>query len=594
MNLLSWNCRGLGNPRTVRELRRLVKEKKPKIVFLMETKARTEKMERVRIQLGFENMFVVDSVGKSGGLALFWMIEAGVEIQNYSRRHINAKVCSSPNNPTWKLTGFYGHPDPSKRNEGWSLLRHIAGMDPIPWVCLGDFNEILSSDEKYGGRRRQMSLMENFQNILEDCGLSDLGFRGPKYTWNNGREGADFTKERLDRVVANRDWCNLYQGVEVEVGVTIRSDHLPLFVSSKSRLSRQKHSRKFRYEAAWEVHDKCRELVANSWEHSPINSADPWLFLGGKMEECRRVLTRWQNEELDRPQRHFAKQSKRLAQLYDAENDRDVERAVGIEKDLKIYMEQEEIKWRQRAKMDWLKNGDRNSKFFHACASQRQKINKIEQVRDENGEVWETQEGIGEAFENYFSQLFTAGGIVNYGDCFEGVEVRVSEAMNESLMRPFTAEEVRSALFQMAPLKAPGPDGFNAGFFQKHWDIVGPEVCKAILYSLNNATMDRDLNSTFIALIPKLNNPSCVTDFRPISLCNVTYKIISKVLANRLKVILPHIISPYQSAFIPGRLITDNILAAYETLHTMHTRMKGKKGYMAVKIDMSKAYDRVE
>jgi hypothetical protein len=82
-------------------------------------------------------------------------------------------------------------------------------------------------------------------------------------------------------VVANEDWCNLYKGVEVEVGVTIRSDHLPIFVSSKSRLSSQKHSRKFRYEAAWEVHDKCCELVANSWEHSQTNGADPWSFLGG-------------------------------------------------------------------------------------------------------------------------------------------------------------------------------------------------------------------------------------------------------------------------------------------------------------------------
>jgi hypothetical protein len=187
-----------------------------------------------------------------------------------------------------------------------------------------------------------------------------------------------------------------------------------------------------------------------------------------------------------------------------------------------------------------------------------------------------------------------ANGNLNYDECLEGLDVRISEAMNESLLRPFTPDEVRCALFQMAPLKAPGPDGFNAGFYQKHWDIVGPEVCKAILYSLNNATIDSDLNSTYIALIPKLNNLACVMDFRPISLCNVMYKIISKVLANRLKVILPHIISPYQSAFIPGRLITDNILAAYETLHTMHTRMKGKQDYMAVKIDMNKAYDRVE
>ena len=149
-------------------------------------------------------------------------------------------------------------------------------------------------------------------------------------------------------------------------------------------------------------------------------------------------------------------------------------------------------------------------------------------------------------------------------------------------------------LFQMVLLKASGLNGLNVGFFQKHWDIVGSEVCKVVLYSLNNGVLDSDLNSTFIALIPQIKNPTCVTEFRPISLCNVLYKIISKILANRLKVILPYIISPFQSAFILGHLIFDNILAAYETRHTMQSKMKGKKGYMAVKIDMSKAYDRVE
>lgn len=105
---------------------------------------------------------------------------------------------------------------------------------------------------------------------------------------------------------------------------------------------------------------------------------------------------------------------------------------------------------------------------------------------------------------------------------------------------------------------------------------------------------DLEINFTHIALASKKANSNKVSDFRPISLCNVVYKILSKVLANRLKATLPHIISGNQLAFIPGRMISDNILAAYETLHIMHSRMYGRVGYMAVKLDISKAYDWVE
>jgi hypothetical protein len=166
--------------------------------------------------------------------------------------------------------------------------------------------------------------------------------------------------------------------------------------------------------------------------------------------------------------------------------------------------------------------------------------------------------------------------------------------MNEELLKPFTKEEIFYALKQMGPLKAPGPDGFLAMFFQKNWGLLGDDICRAVLNTLNSGIMPVDLNITNITLIPKVNCPTCVTEYRPISLCNVLYKLISKVLANWLKRILPSIISPEQSAFILGCLITDNVLAAYETLHTMQTRLKGKKGFMAIKLDMSKAYDRVE
>ena len=146
----------------------------------------------------------------------------------------------------------------------------------------------------------------------------------------------------------------------------------------------------------------------------------------------------------------------------------------------------------------------------------------------------------------------------------------------------------------MGPTKSPGLDGMNALFYQNFWHIVGDDVTNAVLHFLNSGIMDPEINYTYIVLIPKLKSPEKMSDYRPISLCNVIYKIISKVLANGLKKILPQLISPTQSAFVPGRLITDNILVAYKTLHIMHRCKKGKKRSLALKLDISKAYDRVE
>ena len=166
--------------------------------------------------------------------------------------------------------------------------------------------------------------------------------------------------------------------------------------------------------------------------------------------------------------------------------------------------------------------------------------------------------------------------------------------MNQALGREFTESEVDEALKQMQPMKSPGPDGFSAGFFQSSWAIVRSEVCKTVLNFLNHDIFDDSLNETHIVLIPKIKSLVSVTDFRPISLCNVLYKIIAKVLANRMKIVSPYIVSQNQSAFIPGRHITDNIIVAFESFHSVVNRLKGKQGFMALKLDISKAYDQVE
>ena len=142
--------------------------------------------------------------------------------------------------------------------------------------------------------------------------------------------------------------------------------------------------------------------------------------------------------------------------------------------------------------------------------------------------------------------------------------------------------------------KAPRPDDMSTIFFQKYWDVVGNDIICMVLNVLNSNMSIVDINRTNITLIPKINSPSRLSDFRPISLCNVVYKLVSKILANRLKNFLPQIIIENQSAFLSERLITDNVLVAFKLMHYLEHKKKGKENFMVVKLDMSKAYDRVE
>ena len=145
----------------------------------------------------------------------------------------------------------------------------------------------------------------------------------------------------------------------------------------------------------------------------------------------------------------------------------------------------------------------------------------------------------------------------------------------------------------MGKCEASGPDGFPAGFFQHYWDIVGPVVTKAVLQFCHTGLVSEGLNHTNIVRIPKSPCPTKVSDFRPISLCNVLYKIVTKMLVNRLRHKITKLVAPYQNAFVPGRLISDNVLIAHEVLQFIRKRKQGNTYLAALKLDISKAYDRV-
>jgi hypothetical protein len=154
----------------------MVKEKRPMMAFLMETKLRKTKMELIRQKVGFPNLFVVDSVGKRCRLALFWEEDVIIDIQNYSQRHINGIIQNQNYATPWKFTGFYGHPDVNKRQEAWSLFQFLARLTPEPWLCIGDFKEVLTQSEKWEERERPSKQMRDFQVTLEKCELSNMSF----------------------------------------------------------------------------------------------------------------------------------------------------------------------------------------------------------------------------------------------------------------------------------------------------------------------------------------------------------------------------------------------------------------------------------
>ncbi|XP_075654929.1 uncharacterized protein LOC142625112 [Castanea sativa] len=151
MSVVCWNCQGLGNPCTVKALQKVVLEEDPILVFLIETKLIVSEMDGIKSKLDWQQGLVVPSVRRGGGLALLWRRSTKVDVQNFSPHHIDGIVTDEHGNKKWRFTSFYGHPETSKREESWQLLEELEKRYTLPWICMGDFNEIMHLGEKVGG-----------------------------------------------------------------------------------------------------------------------------------------------------------------------------------------------------------------------------------------------------------------------------------------------------------------------------------------------------------------------------------------------------------------------------------------------------------
>jgi len=194
---------------------------------------------------------------------------------------------------------------------------------------------------------------------------------------------------------------------------------------------------------------------------------------------------------------------------------------------------------------------------------------------------------------NYFKKLYS---LEDVDTETQGLLVRRFASLTshdyENLNKIFSAEEVEKEVRDMGSLKAPGPDGFQPVFYQRCWETVGGSVVRFATQFFKNGKLPEDMNDALVVLIPKVTTPESITQFRPKSLCNVLFKIITKAMVGRLKGVMTKLIGPAQSSFIPGRLSAGNIVVVQEAVHSMR-RKKGRKGWMLLKLDLEKAYDRL-
>ncbi|CAN1190366.1 LINE-1 retrotransposable element ORF2 protein, partial [Linum perenne] len=579
--ILSWNCRGLGQPPTVLYLQDLICKNCPPIVFLMETKQPKQAMELIRKKMRYTNAFYVDPIGASGGLALWWFGDIDITILRATKNFIDVEWKESRN---LFVTFTYGAPVQSERLEVWNQILSFSRDINEPWCLVGDFNALLSREDKEGMHPPNAVSMRNFRSFVFDAHLMDIPSEGPRFTWSNNNQRGNLIKQKLDRGFCNLLWSELFPKATVSVKSRYGSDHSPIILLSE--LDRNRTRRRFFYEAGWIEKEAYVDTINQGWQTGQPSSIN--------LKRCAENLTHWKHETLGR-NKH------RINQLLDSLNHLNLQptslsntdEEIRIRREVSQLWQDEETYWAQRAHINWLKLGDRNTRFFHNSTIQRRRRNQITSIKDERG-LWIDDPGeLNSHIKNFFHSLFSGTKNVTDLSFLQDFPKLVTTTINSNLCRAVSFNEVKSAVFQLGPLKSPGPDGFPGKFFQHHWDKIGTDLFKEIEGFFNTAIFPRSWNDTNIVLIPKLHHPEFISQYRPISITNFRAKIISKILSSRLKPYMPMLISELQSAFTGTRAIQDNVIIAHEVIHKLKTRKLGRNYDFLLKVDMMKAFDRV-
>lgn len=526
--------------------------------------------------------------GKSGRLALMWRETVSIKILQADKRIIDTQI-------RWKdkvfyLTCVYGHPVRKERGEVWERITRIGLNREGSWMLTGDFNELADPKEKLGGPNRSVSSCQEFKHMLRVCGLWETRHTWYQYSWFGNRNN-ELVQCRLDRTVVNQEWSELFPQAQAHYLQKICSDHNPLITCLDG--GRWNQWATFRYDQRWVKKQGFKEMVEQKWRtYGPQTTSN----MMSKIAACRKDISYWKRQTKPNSAKRIQELHFRIDQA--TRQTPVCQRALSqLRHELNQEYLNEEIFWQQKSRQSWLQNGDRNTKYFHAATKNRRAQNRIKNLLDDAEKEWHADSDLGRVAEAYFKLLFTSEDVgiqIDKERIMANGQQFLSQVQNDNLTRPVSGEEVRKAVFDINPHKCPGPDGMSAHFYQQFWTVVGQDIVHMVQRFMETGATEEGINCTNICLIPKKQNASRLTDYRPISLCNVLYKIIAKVMANRLKKVMPTLISETQAAFVEGRLISDNILVAHELLHALNSKNKCSKEFVAIKTDISKAYDRVE
>jgi hypothetical protein len=263
------------------------------IVFLMETRLTFCNLEFLRVHLGMGSCFGVDRHGYGGGLPLLWDSCITIQIRSFSDYHIDAEVLLS-DGLSWRITGFYGHPEAALRVHSWALLQRLHHMQDLPWIVLGDFKEILSLDEQWGRHQRSLPRMAAFRDALLDCSLQDLGYHGPHFSWFNRRGNHALVRVRLDRGVVNPAWLALFPLVQVHHVVIASSDHVGVsfdLTPAAGGVPYRGRRRRFRFDKNWIREVGCEDKIKEAWNSCYRGTA--MYRVAEKIKHCRVMLLQW-------------------------------------------------------------------------------------------------------------------------------------------------------------------------------------------------------------------------------------------------------------------------------------------------------------